>query len=112
MTPLATDVGQHGRDLLVGEGSPDWRHQPNGAFLSVKQDARRNIGRREGEHGSHQWWGNTILTAAVRLMAPLADVSVELSSVFEPAGLGRRERRRGRRCSWLARPDHFREDGV
>src|SRR6188768_1615939 len=44
MPPLAADVGQHRRNLLVGERAAERRHQPDCAFLAGEQDAGGGAG--------------------------------------------------------------------
>ena len=105
LAPLAPDVGQHGGDLLVGEHRADRRHQPDRALLAVQQDPRRDVGRRERERRSRRGVGaSLLLAAAVRLVAGLADVLVDLLPGVEALLLVRRQRRDRRRGAWLARP--------
>src|SRR3954469_19884793 len=101
IAPLTTNESERAGDLLVGERGAERRHQPDGAFLSLQQNADRNHGRCKRKLGSNQAWSQLLASAPIVTMARHAEaVEQGLPCPIQPLFLGRKRRNR-RRCARL-----------
>src|SRR5204863_3074347 len=78
LSPLAADVREHRRDLVIAEHRPERRHEADLSLLAVEQDSRRDASGSQRQRGTDERRRDFLFTPPIRLMARLAHALVDI----------------------------------